>query len=170
MALLSPHDKVDVEADVEADVDVGSTHISPVVRSRSSVSLMDLSMSHSCHFCRDILADFCQECPEGSHPDTNHVLFYPGITAQQVDYGASNGCSFYQSLIHAEELSDTVEILPDSQMGINIVRDDEFGLSSLTFGYKLVREGSASARFLEIPSSEYLLCTLTGMLHGVCHA
>ncbi|RSL74288.1 hypothetical protein CEP53_000394 [Fusarium sp. AF-6] len=121
----------------------------------------DLTEAHSCPLCEDVIANLHQVLPSATltEPD-GQLVFYPGVTAQDVTDRASRGCMFFSNLVDDEELSDIADPNPDTKFGVEISYNQEFGLSSLVFGYENKSDNDISQGFYDRFLSKYLLCSV----------
>ncbi|RSM12040.1 hypothetical protein CDV31_006490 [Fusarium ambrosium] len=121
----------------------------------------DLMEAHSCPLCEDVIANLHQVLPSATltEPD-GQLVYYPGITAQDVIDRANRGCMFFSNLVDDEELSDITDPNPDTKFGVEISYNQEFGLSSLVFGYENKSDNDISQGFYDRFLSKYLLCSV----------
>ncbi|RSL95724.1 hypothetical protein CEP52_011884 [Fusarium oligoseptatum] len=121
----------------------------------------DLTEAHSCPLCEDVIANLHQVLPSATltEPD-GQLVFYPGITAQDVIDRANRGCMFFSNLVDDEELSDITDPNPNTKFGVEISYNQEFGLSSLVFGYENKSDNDISQGFYDRFLSKYLLCSV----------
>ncbi|KAI8650019.1 HET domain-containing protein [Fusarium sp. Ph1] len=122
--------------------------------------IQDLAEAHSCPLCEDVVANLRQALPSAAltEPD-GQLAFYPGITAQDAIDRAGRGCVFFSSLVDDEELSDITDPNPDTKFGVEISYNQEFGLSSLVFGYENISYDGTKRGFYDRFLSKYLLCS-----------
>lgn len=124
----------------------------------------DLAEAHSFPLCDDVVANLRQALP--SAPLTqldSQLVFYPGITAQDVIGRTGRGCMFFNSLVDDEELSDITNPTPDIKFRVEISYNQEFDHSSLIFGYENISDDGTKRGFCDRFLSKYLLCTVKGI-------